>query len=260
MAFFEAINMTIKFGGLTALNNVSFEISKNEIFSIIGPNGAGKTTIFNCISRFYDLNQGTIVFKEKDITRKKPHTIADYGIARTFQNIELFSNMTVMDNIILGRHRQRKANIFSELFFLPSVRRQEIEHRKQAELIIGFLELEAYRDELITSLPYGLQKRVELGRALSLEPDLLLLDEPSSGLSLEETEELAYWIREIREGMQISIALVEHSIRLVKSVSDHVIALDFGEIITQGDPEAVLSHPDVVKAYLGEEDAAIEDK
>jgi branched-chain amino acid transport system ATP-binding protein len=255
MAFFEAENMTISFGGLKALQHVSFEIDKGQVFSIIGPNGAGKTTIFNCISRYYNLNEGRLSFKGKDITQARPYMIAGHGIARTFQNIELFRNMTVIDNIILGRHRRRKTNICTELLFMPSVRRQELKSRQKAEEIIDFLDLQAHRDELISSLPYGVQKTVELGRALAMEPELLLLDEPSSGMNLEETEDLAHWIEDIKEERGITIVLVEHNIRLVKDVSDHVIALNFGEMITEGNPSMVLSHPDVIKAYLGEENA-----
>ncbi len=255
MAFFGAENMTISFGGLKALQHVSFKVDKGQVFSIIGPNGAGKTTIFNCISRYYDLNEGGMSFKGKDITRARPHMIAGHGIARTFQNIELFRKMTVIDNIILGRHRRRRSNICSELVFMPSVRRQEVESRRKAEEIIDFLDLQAHRNELISSLPYGVQKTVELGRALAMEPELLLLDEPSSGMNQEETEDLTYWIEDIKEDRGITIVLVEHNIRLVKDVSDHVMALNFGEMITEGNPSMVLSHPDVIKAYLGEEDA-----
>lgn len=253
MAFFQADNMTIRFGGVKALQHVSFHIEKGQVFSIIGPNGAGKTTIFNCISRYYDLDEGSFSFKGKNISSIRPYMVAEHGIARTFQNIELFKHMTVIDNIILGRHRRRTSHFFSELVFLPSVRRQEMENRHRAEEIIDFLDLQAYRDEVISSLAYGVQKTVELGRALAMEPELLLLDEPSSGLNPEETEELGYWIEDIKEGMGITIVLVEHNIRLVKDVSDHVIALNFGELITEGEPAAVLSHPEVVKAYLGEE-------
>ena len=255
MTFFEAENMTISFGGLMALQGVSFKIDPGQVFSIIGPNGAGKTTIFNCISRYYDLIEGRMLFKGNEITRVRPCMIAGHGIARTFQNIELFKNMTVIDNIILGRHRRRKTNLFSEFVFLPSVRGQEIENRRKAEEIIEFLDLQAYRDELISSLAYGVQKTVELGRALAMEPELLLLDEPSSGLNMEETEELIYWIEDIKEELGITIALVEHNIRLVKEVSDQVIALNFGRMITQGEAPTVLAHPDVIKAYLGEENA-----
>jgi branched-chain amino acid transport system ATP-binding protein len=254
MAFFRAENVSIAFGGLRALNGVNFSVNQGEIFSIIGPNGAGKTTIFNCINRFYNLIEGAFYLKEEDISKIEPHAIADRGIARTFQNIELFKNMTVLDNLILGRHRHRRSNLFSETLFLKSVQKQEIENRKKAEEIIEFLDLEAYRDQRVINLPYGVQKTVELARALAMDPQLLLLDEPSSGLNVEETEDLAFWLSDIKEELGITILLVEHNMRFVQQVSDTVLALDFGLVITQGSPREVLNHPEVMKAYLGEKD------
>jgi branched-chain amino acid transport system ATP-binding protein len=255
MAFFKAKNITISFGGLKALNKVNFAIQKGEVFSIIGPNGAGKTTIFNCINRFYDLDEGNFSLEDQEISNIKPHEVAEMGIARTFQNIELFKNTTVLDNLILGRHRRRKSNVFTEALFSRSVQRQELESRERAEEIIDFLDLEAYREQRVINLPYGVQKTVELGRALAMDPKLLLLDEPSSGLNVEETEDLSFWISDIKAELGITILLVEHNMRFVQQVSDHVLALDFGETITQGTPTDVLNHPEVMKAYLGEEDA-----
>ncbi len=255
MAFFEAKNISISFGGLKALNQVSFAIQKGEVFSIIGPNGAGKTTIFNCINRFYDLDEGTFSLEGQDVSEIKPHKVAEMGIARTFQNIELFKNTTVLDNLILGRHRRRRSNVFTEALFNRSVKRQELESRESAEEIIDFLDLEAYREQRVINLPYGVQKTVELGRALAMDPKLLLLDEPSSGLNVEETEDLSFWISDIKAELGITILLVEHNMRFVQQVSDHILALDFGETITQGTPTHVLNHPEVMKAYLGEEDA-----
>ena len=255
MAFFEAKNISISFGGLKALNQVSFAIQKGEVFSIIGPNGAGKTTIFNCINRFYDLDEGTFSLEGRDISKIKPHEVAEIGIARTFQNIELFKNTTVLDNLILGRHRRRRSSVFTEALFSRSVQKQELESRERAEEIIDFLDLEAYREQRVINLPYGVQKTVELGRALAMDPKLLLLDEPSSGLNVEETEDLSFWMSDIQEELGITILLVEHNMRFVQQVSDHVLALDFGEAITQGSPTDVLNHPEVMKAYLGEEDA-----
>ena len=252
MAFFKAENVSISFGGLRALNGIGFNVNQGEIFSIIGPNGAGKTTIFNCINRFYDLEEGAFYLKDHDISRIKPHDIADRGIARTFQNIELFKNMTVLDNLILGRHRHRRSNLIAETLFIKSVQKQEIENRKKAEEIIDFLDLEAYRDQRVINLPYGVQKTVELARALAMEPQLLLLDEPSSGLNVEETEDLSFWLSDIKEELGITILLVEHNMRFVLQVSDTVLALDFGQVITQGRPKEVLNHPEVMKAYLGE--------
>jgi len=252
MAYFRVENISISFGGLRALNRVTFQVNRGEIFSIIGPNGAGKTTIFNCINRYYDLDEGAFYLKDRDISGIKPHAVADMGIARTFQNIELFKHMTVLDNLILGRHRHRRSNIISEILFAPSVRRQEIESRQKAEEIIDFLDLEAHRNQTIINLPYGVQKTVELGRALSMSPELLLLDEPSSGLNVEETEDLSFWITDIKEALGITVLVVEHNMRFVQEVSDTVLALDFGQVITQGSPREVLHHPEVMKAYLGE--------
>jgi branched-chain amino acid transport system ATP-binding protein len=253
MSFFEAQQISISFGGLMALNGVSFKVNEGEVFSIIGPNGAGKTTIFNCINRYYDLDEGIFTFKERDIARVSPHVVADLGISRTFQNIELFKNTTVMDNLLLGRHRHRRSNLLVESLFTGFVRRQEIENREKAEEVIDFLDLQAYRDQLVSGLPFGVQKTVELGRALAMEPDLLLLDEPSSGMNMEEIEDLIFWITDIKEELGITILLVEHNMRLVKEISDRVLALNFGVVIAQGSPKEVLEHPEVMKAYLGEE-------
>ncbi len=252
MAFFKAENVSISFGGLRALSGVNFKVNQGEIFSIIGPNGAGKTTIFNCINRFYNLEEGAFFLKDENISKIKPHKVADIGVARTFQNIELFKNMTVLENLILGRHRHRRSNLLSETFFLKSVQKQEIQSRNKAEEIIDFLDLEAYRDQRVINLPYGVQKTVELGRAPAMEPQLLLLDEPSSGLNVKETEDLSFWMSDIKEDLGITIILVEHNMRFVLQVSDTVLALDFGEVITQGPPKAVLNHAEVMKAYLGE--------
>ncbi len=257
MSFFRTEDISISFGGLKALNRVSFEISQGEIFSIIGPNGAGKTTIFNCISRFYDLQEGKIFLGDGEISRISPHQVANLGIARTFQNIELFKNMTVMDNLLLGRHRHRRSNLFKEVIFSKSVRQQERISREMAEEIIDFLDLQAYRDQAVAGLSFGLQKIVELGRALTVEPVLLLLDEPSSGMNVEETEDLANWIIDIKEDLRITVLLVEHNMRLVNEVSDRVLALNFGEAIAEGSPQKVMKDPEVVKAYLGEEGASI---
>jgi branched-chain amino acid transport system ATP-binding protein len=253
MAILEAQRISISFGGVKALHDVSFGVNPGEVFSIIGPNGAGKTTIFNCINRYYTLDGGALLFKGKEITRARPYAIADMGIARTFQNIELFKNTSVLDNLILGRHRHRRTHFLSEALFLPSVRRQAMNNRGKAEEVIDFLDLQAYRDQIVSGLPYGVQKTVELGRALAMEPELLLLDEPSSGMNMEEMEDLSYWITDIKEELGITIIMVEHNMRLVRQVSDRALALDFGVVITQGETKRVLEHPDVLQAYLGEE-------
>ena len=255
MSFFKAEKISISFGGLKALNQVDFEIHKGEVFSIIGPNGAGKTTIFNCINRFYDLDDGSFSLEGQNLSKVKPHEVAEMGIARTFQNIELFKNATVLDNLILGRHRRRRSNVLTEALFNRSVRKQELENREKAEEIIDFLDLEAFREQQVVNLPYGVQKTVELGRALAMEPKLLLLDEPSSGLNIEETEDLSFWMSDIKAELGITILLVEHNMGFVLQASDRVMALNFGETITQGNPNDVLNHPEVMKAYLGEEDA-----
>ncbi len=258
MPFFEAQQISISFGGLMALNGVSFEVNAGEVFSIIGPNGAGKTTIFNCINRYYDLDSGTFIFKDRDIARVSPHVVAELGISRTFQNIELFKNTTVIQNLLLGRHRHRRSSLLGEALFTGSVRAQEIESREKAEEIIDFLDLQAYRDQLVSGLPYGVQKTVELGRALTMEPELLLLDEPSSGMNMEEMEDLSFWITDIKEELGITIILVEHNMRLVREISDRVLALDFGVVIAKGGPKEVLGHSEVMKAYLGEEGVSSE--
>jgi len=257
MSFFEAQQISISFGGLMALNGVSFEVNKGEVFSIIGPNGAGKTTIFNCINRYYDLDEGSFIFKDKDISKVRPHVVADLGISRTFQNIELFKNTTAIDNLLLGRHRHRRSNLFTEALFSPFVQRQEIDSREKAEEVIDFLDLQAYRDQMVAGLPFGVQKTVELGRALAMEPELLLLDEPSSGMNMEEIEDLAFWITDIKEELGITILMVEHNMRLVKEISDRVLALNFGVVLAQGDPKGVLGHPEVMQAYLGDEGVSI---
>ncbi len=255
MTLLRVHDMTLRFGGLTALNHVNFNVNKGEVFSIIGPKREEKTTIFNCLSRYYNLDDGAFFLNDKDISKVSPSAVANKGIARTFQNIELFKNMSVLDNIILGRHRQRRSNLLTELFFTSSVRKQEIESRHKAEEIIDFLEIQEYRDQIIANLPYGAQKTVEIGRALAMEPEILLLDEPSSGMTMEETEDLSFWITDIQKEFGITIIIVEHNIGLVTGLSDRVLALSFGEVLSMGTPQEVMNHPEVIKAYLGEEDA-----
>jgi len=230
---------------------VSFEVEPGQVFTIIGPNGAGKTTIFNLVSRIYDPLQGRLVFCDEDITRVPPHEIARRGIARTFQNIELFEHASVLQNLLLGRHAHKRSGFVEELLFLPRVERLEIEHREAAEKVIDFLDLQPYRDSLIVNLPYGVRKVVELGRALCAEPKLLLLDEPSSGLSVEETEDMAFWIQDIQNVLGITVLMVEHDMSLVSAVSERVLALNYGRAIALGTAREVQDHPEVIKAYLG---------
>ncbi|MBX3453393.1 ABC transporter ATP-binding protein [Ferrovibrio sp.] len=251
MTFFKAENIAINFGGIRAVDGVDFEIEPGTVFTIIGPNGAGKTTVFNLISRIYNPTEGRLVYQDRDITREPPHAIAGMGIARTFQNIELFEHATVLQNLLLGRHAHRKSNLLSELLFLPSVRKMEVAHREKAEEVIDFLDLQQYRDTMIVNLPYGARKVVELGRALCTEPKLLLLDEPSSGLNTEETEDMAWWIQDIKNDLGITVLMVEHDMKLVSEVSDRVLALNYGRVLATGTSREVQSHPEVVKAYLG---------
>jgi len=249
--FFAADGLVINFGGIRAVDGVSFEVEQGQVFTIIGPNGAGKTTIFNLVSRIYDSSAGRLVFCDEDITRVPPHEIARRGIARTFQNIELFEHATVLQNLLLGRHAHKRSRFLGELFFVRHVRALELAHREAAEKVIDFLDLQPYRDSLIVNLPYGVRKVVEMARALCTEPKLLLLDEPSSGLSVEETEEMAFWIQDIRTLLGITVLMVEHDMSLVSAVSDRVLALNYGRPLALGTAREVQDHPDVVKAYLG---------
>jgi branched-chain amino acid transport system ATP-binding protein len=251
MSLFAAEEIAINFGGIKAVDGVTFAIEKGEVFTIIGPNGAGKTTIFNLMSRIYDPTAGRLMFEGKDITRVPPHRIAGLGIARTFQNIELFEHATLLQNLLLARHAHKKSNFFAELAFLPSVRRMEIEHREAVEKVIDFLDLQQYRDSFIVNLPYGVRKVTELARALCTNPKLLLLDEPSSGLNVEETEDMAFWIQDIKNLLGITVLMVEHDMTLVSAVSDRVLALNYGRPLATGTPREVQSHPEVMRAYLG---------
>ncbi|WP_170480504.1 ABC transporter ATP-binding protein [Ruegeria arenilitoris] len=251
MSLLEFESVTLKFGGLTAVDNLSFEVEEGEVFAIVGPNGAGKSTVFNLISRFYDPFAGSIRFDGHDLLRVKPSGVASYGVARTFQNIELFEHATVLQNLLVGRHRHRRTNLVSEILFLPSVRQQEIKNREKVEEIIDFLDLQAFRDKMISGLPYGVRKVVEVARALATDPKLLLLDEPASGLSVEETTDMRWWIDDIRKQMGITVLMVEHDMGLVSGVSDRVLAMADGAKLALGPPEHVQSHPAVIEAYLG---------
>ncbi len=253
MNLFHVEDIGIRFGGIRAVEGVSFAVKRGEVFSIIGPNGAGKTTIFNLISRIYNPTTGRLFFEGQDITTIAPHRIAGLGIARTFQNIELFPNATLLQNLLIGRHCHAKVGLFAQLAFLPSVARAEVEHRKRAEEVIAFLGLQRHRDSLIANLPYGIRKVVELGRALCTEPKLLLLDEPSSGLNVEETEEMAFWIEDIKKDLGITVIMVEHDMKLVSAVSDRVMALNYGRILAMGTSAEVQSDPEVIRAYIGGE-------
>lgn len=248
---FEVVGLSKHFGGVTAVKEVSFSVNAGEIFSIMGPNGAGKTTVLNLVSRFYDVDEGTIQFVSEDITHAPPHEIARKGIARTFQNIELFERETVLQNLLIAQYIHRKTNIFSDLLFLPRVRRQEAQSRRFLEDIIDLLHLQRYREQQIHSLPFGVRKLVELARALCLKPKLLLLDEPSSGLNPEETEDLSFWIEDINKELGVTILMVEHDMNLIGQVSNRVLVLASGQLIALGTPVEVKDHPDVISAYLG---------
>ena len=251
MSYFRAENLSLHFGGLKAVDAVSFAVEKGEILSIIGPNGAGKSSIFNLVSRIYPPTSGRIFFEDQDITQQPAYDIARLGIARTFQNIELFENATVLSNLLVGRHRHSTTQLWQELLFLPPVRASEKMHRRRVEQVIEFLDLEPYRDKLISGLPYGVRKVIELARALCSEPKLILLDEPSSGLNPDETDDMAFWIEDIQKELGITVLMVEHDMNLVSRVSDRVLALNEGRVIAEGTPEQVQSHPAVIEAYLG---------
>ncbi|MCC0037950.1 MAG: ABC transporter ATP-binding protein [Brucellaceae bacterium] len=254
MSLLEIDNVTLRFGGVVAVNQVSFSVEEGEVFALVGPNGAGKSTIFNLISRFYDPAEGDIRFEGKSILSRPAHEIASLGIARTFQNIELFDQATVLQNLLVGRHRHRKSNLVSELLFLPSVRAEEHRHREAVERVIEFLDLQAYREKYIAGLPYGVRKVVEMGRALAIEPKLLLLDEPASGLSTEETQDVAFWVEDIKKQMGITVLMVEHDMHLVSAVSDRVLALADGKMLSLGKPHEVQNDPRVIEAYIGASD------
>jgi branched-chain amino acid transport system ATP-binding protein len=250
-ALLMARDLTVRFGGLVAVNKVSFDVQRGEVFTIIGPNGAGKTTVFNLISRIYQPSGGSLRFEDQDLVACPPHAVAALGIARTFQNIELFEFASVLQNLLIGTHTHRRTRVWQDLLFTGAARRAEIHARHKAEEVIDFLDLQRYRDMMVAGLPYGVRKVVELARALCCEPKLLLLDEPSSGLNVEETDDMAWWIQDIQRDLGITVLMVEHDMGLVSKVSDRVLAMNQGEVLALGAPEQVQSHPGVIEAYLG---------
>ena len=247
-----ASHLSLAFGGVHAVEDVSFEVREGEVFSIIGPNGAGKTTLFNLISRLYDAGQGSIMYAGQDISRVPTHRIAELGIARTFQNTELFEQETLLRNLLIGQHVHRTTHLLSEMLFLPGVRRQELRFREAAEAIIDLLDLAQYRHQPIAGMPYGIRKMVEVARALCIKPRLLLLDEPSSGLNPEETDDLAFWIEDIKEELGTTIIMVEHDMNLVLKTSSRIMVLADGRLVAVGKPADIQTNPDVLRAYLGD--------
>ncbi len=246
-----ARNISVRFGGVLAVNNVSFDVRRGEVFTLIGPNGAGKTTVFNLIGRIYTPTSGSLHFDGQDLLAQPPHAVAAMGIARTFQNIELFEHASVLQNLLIGRHTHRSTGFLADLFFTPAARRAALAARERVERVIEFLDLQHHRDTQIAGLPYGVRKVVELARALCCEPRLLLLDEPSSGLNVEETEDMVFWIHDIRREFGTTVLMVEHDMALVSKVSDRVLAMNQGEVLALGTPAEVQAHPGVVEAYLG---------
>ena len=252
MSFLEIENLSISFGGVKAVDDVSFAVEEGSVYAIIGPNGAGKSTIFNLLSRFYEPLSGQLNFAGKDLLELEAKDIARLGIARTFQNLELFEHASVLQNLLVGRHVHNSQNWWRQVLFTNSVVEAELEHRRKVEEVIDFLELAHYRNQMISGLPYGVRKKIELARALCIEPKLLLLDEPSSGLNPEETEEMGFWIEDIRRDLNMTVVLIEHDMSLVAEVSDRVLAIVNGKVVAEGDHAFVQSNSEVVSAYLGD--------
>ena len=248
----EVKNLTLSFGGIFALSDVVFAVKTGELVSVIGPNGAGKTSLLNCITGFYRAQRGEILFNGEDITTLATHDLCKLGIGRTFQNIELFPGMTVLSNMLLARHIHRNYGLGLACLFSRSVRREEVYHRSMLEELIDFLEMQPIRKKLVGSLPYGLRKRVDLGRALALEPKLLILDEPFAGMTLEEKEDMVRFLVGLNRSWGLTMVLVEHDMSVVMSISDRVVVLNFGMKLAEGTPDEIQNHPEVIKAYLGD--------
>ncbi len=244
-------NVSLAFGGVKALTDVSFDVREGEVRAIIGPNGAGKSSMLNCINGFYKPTEGIITFKGESHSQMKPHQSASQGIARTFQNIALFKGMTTLDNVMTGRNLKMKKNFFWQALHFGPALKEELEHRAAAERVIDFLEIEAIRKTVVGTLPYGLQKRVELARALAAEPDMLLLDEPMAGMNHEEKEDMCRYILDVNEQFGTTIVLIEHDMSVVMDISDRVVVLDYGMKIADGDPDEVRANQNVIDAYLG---------
>lgn len=252
----EVVNLSMHFGGIQAIRAVSFQVEERELFALIGPNGAGKSTIFNCVNGIYNPTQGNILFQGQDITGLRAFKIAHKGIARTFQNIALFHHMTVLDNLLLGRNPYLHAGVLRGGFFFGKALREELESRKDVEEIIDFLEIERFRKQIVGALPFGIQRRIELGRALAMKPKVLLLDEPVSGMNSEEREDMARFILDIKEELGTTVVLIDHDMGVVMDIADRIAVLNFGIKIAEGTPEAIAADPHVIQAYLGEEESA----
>jgi branched-chain amino acid transport system ATP-binding protein len=246
-------NISLSFGGIKALQNISFDVRAGEILSVIGPNGAGKTSLINSVNGFYKPQRGRVLLDGHDITALPAHERAKRGISRTFQNIALYTNMSTLDNLMAARHLHMRSNMLTGALFWGPAQREEIAHRQIVEEIIDFLEIQAIRKSIVGTLSYGLRKRVELGRALALEPSLLLLDEPMAGMNVEEKEDMARFILDIHEQRGVTILLIEHDVGLVMDISDRIVALDFGQKIAEGTPDEISQNEAVIRAYLGQE-------
>ncbi len=248
----------LRFGGINALSGISFSVDVGQVAAVIGPNGAGKTSLFNCLCGFYRPQSGKIRFRGHSIVGTPPHTVARLGMARSFQNIELFANMSCLDNLLLGRHLHTRASLLGSLVASPAWRRDEVNQRRKAEELLDLLNLQAYRDKRVGALPYGTQKLIEVGRALATEPRLLLLDEPTAGMTVDEKDDMMHNLQKLAAALELSMLVVEHDLRVVSRLAERVLVLDHGRLIADGTPGEVQAHPDVIRAYLGDARLAVE--